>query len=500
MHNRTGARRGRSHHDVAREFHASPSTVHHRARHARGRRPDRVDRPDRSRVPHATRRTEAAIEDPVPEVRRQLPSTSDLGSHGAALIRRAPEARGIASLPAVRTVDRILRRRGALDGRRRVRRPPPPPGWYLPQVAARRHELDSVDVVEGPVIEGGPRVEVLDAVSRHGGSVASWPVQAGVTAKLAVGCLVGHRRESGLPGYARFDDDTISRGTHAHPGALGRVTRLCLGPGAVPVFVPPREPGSRAAIESSNGTRQAKVRARFVHDDPSGLRGRPRRRVAAPRRHRADRIGSAPTRRASPGRWGPNLRARPGGRMASPRRTDAAGAVGVSGRSFEADRRWVHRPVRAGVDLDGGMIRSDRLRRREPGDRPVIGEAAHRVEHERSCERGGIAGAPPDSCGAEDVSVRSVPDVVALAGASSFGRSGCGGTCACETEPGPAKPRKPVFARTGRLSLGPGGAAEPAGKAATGLPGPVAAGVAGRAAGETAHGPRGPAGGLVTNP
>ena len=90
--------------------------------------------------------------------------------------------------------------------------------------------------------------------------------------------------------------------------------------------------------------------------------------------------------------------------------------------------------------------------------------------------------------------------MVALAGASSFGRSGCGGTCACDTEPGPAKPRKPVFARTGRLFLGPGGAAEPAGKAATGLPGPVAAGVAGRAAGETAHGPRGPAGGLVTNP
>ena len=349
MHNRTGARRGRSHHDVAREFHASPSTAHRRARHARGRRLDRVDRSDRSRVPHTTRRTGAAIEDPVPEVRRQLPSTGDLGSHGAALIRRAPEARGIASPPAVRTVDRIPRRRGALDGRRRVRRPPPPPGWYLPQVAARRHGLDSVDGVEGPVIEGGPRVEGLDAVSLHGGSVASWPVQAGVTAKLAVGCLVGRRRESGLPGYARFDDDTISRGTHAPPDAAGRVGRLCPGPGAVPVFVPPREPGFRAAIESYNGTRQAKVRARFVHDDPSGSRvgpdaAWPPRGAIVPigsgRRRRGGRPRGGGARTSGPGReagWPPRggrMRpARSGCRAGASRRIDG-GSTGRFGRGW----------------------------------------------------------------------------------------------------------------------------------------------------------------------
>ena len=175
-------RRGRSHHDVAREFHVSPSTVHHWAQH--------------------TQRTEAAIEDLVLEVRRQLQTTSDLGFHGAAIIRQALEARGIASLPAERTINRILRRRGALDGQRRVRRPPPPLGWYLPQVAARRHELDSFDVVEGLVIKGGPQVEVLNAVSLHGGLVASWPVQAGVTAKLVVECLVERWREFGLPSYA----------------------------------------------------------------------------------------------------------------------------------------------------------------------------------------------------------------------------------------------------------------------------------------------------------
>jgi hypothetical protein len=332
-------RRGRSHHDGAREFHVSPSTVHHWAQHARGRRLDRVDWSDRSRVPHTTQRTEAAIEDLVLEVRRQLQTTSDLGFHGAAIIRQALEARGIASLPAVRTVNRILRRRGALDGQQRVRRPPPPLGWYLPQVAARRYELDSVDVVEGLVIKGGPQVEVLNAVSLHGGLVASWPVQASVTAKLVVA-----------------------------------------------VFVPPREPGFQAAIESYNGTWQAKVWSRFVHDDLSGLQGRSRRHVAALRRHRADRIESAPTRRAFPERWSLNLQARLKGRIVYLRRTDATGVVEVLGRSFEVDRQWVHRLVRAEVDLDGGMIRFYRLRRREPGDQPVITEVAHRIKHKRFCE------------------------------------------------------------------------------------------------------------------
>ena len=147
--------------------------------------------PERSRVPQTTQRTDATLEDLVLEERRQLQTTCDLGFHGAAAIRQALDARGIASPPSVRTIHRILRR-GALDSHQRVRRPPPPLGWSLPQVAARRHELDSLDIIEGLVIKGGPQVEVLNGVALHGGLVASWPAQASVTAKLVVECLVEH--------------------------------------------------------------------------------------------------------------------------------------------------------------------------------------------------------------------------------------------------------------------------------------------------------------------
>jgi len=209
---------------------------------------------------------------------------------------------------------------------------------------------------------------------------------ASVTAKLVVGCLVEHWREFGLPGYAQFDNGTVFQGTHAHPDAVGRVSRLCLGSGVVPVFVPPREPGFQAAIEHDNGSWQAKVWSRFQHDDLSGLQDRSRRHVAALRRHRADRIEAAPSRRAFPERWRLDLQARLEGRIVSLRRTDATGAVEVLGRSFEVDRHWAHRLVRAEVDLGGGMVRFYRLRRREPGDQPMMREVVHRIKHKRFCE------------------------------------------------------------------------------------------------------------------
>src|SRR5207248_4828965 len=204
---------------------------------------------------------------------------------------------------SVRSVGRTLERQGALVGRWRVRRPPPPRGWYLPEVAAGRAELDSFDVVEGLVIKDGPQVEVLNGVSLHGGLTASWPMAASVTAKAVTEAMIEHWRDVGLPGYAQFDNDTIFQVTHAHPDVVGRVTRLCLSLGVVPVFVPPREPGFQAIMEGYNGTWQAKVWARFAHASVAGLQEQSGRFVAAHRRHRADRIEAAPRRRDFPRRW-----------------------------------------------------------------------------------------------------------------------------------------------------------------------------------------------------
>ena len=61
------------------------------------------------------------------------------------LIRQALVDRGVAKVPSVRTINRILGRRGALDGKQRTRRPPPPTGWYLPDVAAGGADVSNFD-------------------------------------------------------------------------------------------------------------------------------------------------------------------------------------------------------------------------------------------------------------------------------------------------------------------------------------------------------------------
>jgi hypothetical protein len=203
-------------------------------------------------------------------------------------------------VPSVRTINRILARRGALDGRKRTRRPAPPKGWYLPDVAQALAELDSFDIIEGLVLKDGPQVEVLNGVSLHGGLAVSWPVVSPVTAQLTVTQLTEHWRAVGLPGYAQFDNDPIFHGTHRYPDALGRVIRLCLSLGVVPVFVPPRETGFQAMIESGNGWWQTRVWARFQHASLEDLQQRSGKYVQALRQQRAARIEAAPDRR---GRW-----------------------------------------------------------------------------------------------------------------------------------------------------------------------------------------------------
>ena len=251
--------------------------------------------------------------------------------------------------------------------------------WYLPEVAHRSRGLDSIDLVEGLVIRGGPQVAVLNGISLHGGLVASRPPGESITAKFVVECLVEHGRQFGLPGPAPCDNDTVFQGPHVPPDVIGRVSRLCLGRGVVPVYVPPREPGFQAAIENYNGPWQARVWARFEHADLDGLTDRSGGHVAALRRHRADRIEAAPPRREFPERWRLDLQARLRGRMVYVRRTDAEGRAEVLGRAIEGDRHWAHRLVRAEVDWDAGKVRSYRLRRREPGDQPLLKEVVPRI-------------------------------------------------------------------------------------------------------------------------
>jgi putative transposase len=371
-------RRGQPLRAVAKKFGVAVATVAHWVERAKGQRLDRVDFSDRSRAPHKTRRTEITLEDRVLQTRRDL-AQGDLGAIGADPIRQTLLDQGVAQVPSVRTISRILGRRGALDGKKRTRRPPPPTGWYLPDVAAGRAELDSIDIVEGLVIKGGPHVEVLNAVSLHGGLPASWPVESPVTSARTVSLLVEHWRAAGLPGYAQFDNDMIFHGTHRYPDALGRVLRLCLSLGVVPVLVPPRETGFQAMIESYNGWWQTKVWSRFRHEDLADLQGHSQKYVAALRQQRAARLEASPDRRAFPAGWKLNLKKRPSGRLVYLRRSTGDSEVPLLGKAWPLGQVWPNRLVRCEVDLDRNKIRFFTLRRKEPAHQPQILEVDYRL-------------------------------------------------------------------------------------------------------------------------
>src|SRR5438046_10491802 len=100
-------RRGQSLHAVAEKFGVGVATVAHWVKRARGQRLDRVDWSDRSRAPHKTRRTDTASEDLVVKTRDEL-GRGDLGAIGADAIRQALVDRGVAEVPSVRTLNRIL--------------------------------------------------------------------------------------------------------------------------------------------------------------------------------------------------------------------------------------------------------------------------------------------------------------------------------------------------------------------------------------------------------
>lgn len=372
-------RRGLSLRQVARDFSVSLATVQKWVERAGEQRLDRVDWSDRpSGTCQPGNKASREIEDVILAVRKELKETSALGEYGAEAISRELKRRGRKRIPSVRTIGRILERRGVLDGRKRVRRPPPPRGWYLPPVSRGKVEVDSFDIVEGLVIQGGIGVEVLNAISLHGGLAASWP-KARITAKTVVNALVEHWRRFGLPGYAQFDNGTVFQGPHAHPNTIGRVTRVCLSLGVTVVFAPPRETGFQASIESYNGRWQAKVWNRFHFDSRKALQAQSAKYVTACRRRSAARIESAPKRIPFPEDWALDLQRLESGTIIYLRRTNEKGRVNMLGHTFSVDTHWPHRLVRAEVDLKHHRIRFYALRRREPSYRPLLKEINHQL-------------------------------------------------------------------------------------------------------------------------
>ena len=376
-------RSGKSMRLVADSLRTSVSTVALWVGRAEGRRLDRVDFSDRA--PGCARgwnRVARSVERRIAELRKTLREQSVLGEYGATAIQTALQAEMRSPAPSIATINRALSRQGLQDAARHVRRAAPPKGWYLPTVAAGEAELDSFDLVEELKIANGPLIWVLNATSLHGGLVDSWPLEQ-ATARRVLERLLERWRREGLPAYAQFDNGTQFQGAHQFANAVGRVSRLCLALGVIPVFAPPREPGFQNAIEGFNGLWQAKVWQRSKFETIAQVKAASARYVSAHRARSSARREQAPKRRAMPRNFSLNLNAKLKGMIIFLRRTDQYGRAELLGQTFDVCALWAHRLVRCEVDFTQQRIRFFALRRREPADQPLLHEISYQREHKR---------------------------------------------------------------------------------------------------------------------
>lgn len=360
-------RGGRALRAVARRFKVSVNTVSRWVVRSADQRLDRCLFVD-GKSGRAWNRVQADLEQRLLHARVWLRDHGTLGEYGADAIQRELDEQ----LPVSRaTINRVLKRYGVTDAHRRVRRPAPPKGWYLPEVAAGRAEVDCFDFIEDLKIAEGPLVTALTAKSLHGALTDAW-VLMHRTATGSVPCLQGRWSRDGLPTYAQFDNDTVFQGAHQFADTVGRVSRLCLAVGVIPVFVPPLEHGMQNSIEGFNALWQAKVWQRHRVASVQELQACSDRYIAAHRARTQDAAEAAPPRRPMPQHFELNLHAPLTGQMIFIRRTSATGQVHLLGQRFAVSPDWLHRLVRCEVDFDHHCIRCFALRRRAPTEQPLL--------------------------------------------------------------------------------------------------------------------------------
>ena len=359
--------------EAAREYGLSKSSIGRWVARVHGQRLDRADLADR-KPGRAWNRMPQVVERRIAELRLDL-RNSVLGEYGAKAIYAALESE-MDCPPSEAAINRALARLGLQDGIRRTRRPAPPRGWYLPDVAAGRAEIDCFDFIEDLKIAGGPLVDLFTAKSLHGSLPDAWVVSRSTETTLP--CLLARWKHDGLPRYAQFDNDTVFQGPHQHAHAVGQVSRLCLQLGVTPVFAPPLEHGIQNAIESFNALWQSKVWQRFKVATAGELQTLSDRYCAAYRTRTRALNDTAPPRRPMPR----SFEFRPGsplkGEIIFIRRSNAHGQVSLMGLRFAVTHTWPHRLVRCEVDLNHDRIRFFALRRRDPAVQPLLTTVQYR--------------------------------------------------------------------------------------------------------------------------
>ncbi len=318
---------------------------------------------DRSRAPqHQPRKLSKNTEQLVSQVRKRL-LEHKYAQRGAVAIQWELRQLGVDPLPAIWTINRIIRRHKLWRLQLRSRHRPP-----YPQLAASApgifHQLDLV----GPrYLSGGVRFYGCHLIDACSNAVALEVLETKQTEAISEALLAQWRR-LGVPRFLQVDNELSFRGSNRYPRSFGLVVRLCLHAGVEVVFIPEGEPWRNGIIERFNDTYDKSFfrRQRFPsldilckevhvfeqfhnqHHRYAKLGQRAPNSIHSRRRqtHRLHRLDIATLRRS----W-------KDGRIGFIRLTDHHGTVRFFTERFPVDPTLVHEYVKGTISTRHGRLR-----------------------------------------------------------------------------------------------------------------------------------------------
>lgn len=150
-------------------------------------------------------------------------------------------------LPAIWTINRILRRHGLFVKPTSHPRGTPYPA-VEPQWPSEVHQLDLV----GPrYLQGGERFYGVHLIDAFSNAVALEAVVS-KQATVIVEAVVAAWQRLGIPHVLQLDNERSFRGSNRYPRSFGLLIRLCLYLGVEPRFIPEDEPWRNGIVERFN--------------------------------------------------------------------------------------------------------------------------------------------------------------------------------------------------------------------------------------------------------
>lgn len=317
----------------------------------------------RSRVPHhLARRTPEAMVQLVCTIRKQL-LTTPYAQRGAMAIQWQLRQLGVDSLPAIWTINRILKRQGLVSKASYTPRGTSYPA-LVPQHPNDVHQLDLV----GPrYLEGASRlysVHLIDAFS-NAVALAARPSKRDTDIVEAV---VAAWQRLGIPRYLQVDNELSFRGSNRYPRSVGLLIRLCLYLGVEIVFIPEGEPWRNGIVERFNDVYDKLFfRSQRFRDWEHLTTELVRFETFHNTQHRYAKLGqrvpwevhTARRHRRLPRRFTLHRRTVPfrDGRISFVRLTDAKGRVRFFSESFVVHPTLVHEYVTATIFTRTGLLK-----------------------------------------------------------------------------------------------------------------------------------------------